>query len=187
MKRGADAGLGGGFVSGAMMNWRSTVNVIGPTFFGALYAYGSARNFPGLPFLFAAASNLMAQVVFSTLTDDELGIEAIGAPQLPSDFPTTSRDVTHEFLSAALKAKVKGFRISPIGMGFVCDAFKCEIQYSNGAAAGPASVVLKMPKDITTNKDVTQAQQAAFFRLEAAWCASPTPRPCHSHMSSTLE
>ena len=35
---------------------------------------GTKRGFPGLPFLFAAATNAAAQGVFSTLTDEELGI-----------------------------------------------------------------------------------------------------------------
>jgi len=35
---------------------------------------GAKRGFPGLPFLFAAATNAGAQAVFSTLSDEELGI-----------------------------------------------------------------------------------------------------------------
>jgi hypothetical protein len=49
MKRGTAAGFGGGFVSGAMMNWRSTINVLGPSVFGGMYAYGEIHRIAYFP------------------------------------------------------------------------------------------------------------------------------------------
>lgn len=61
MKTGSDAGFGKGFISGALMNWRAVINVVGPLLFGSVYTYGSRRNFPGLAFLVAAMTCVAAQ------------------------------------------------------------------------------------------------------------------------------
>ena len=48
MKRGAEQGLGRGFLSSSLFNWRAVINVCGPLLFGMLYSFGAKRRVPGL-------------------------------------------------------------------------------------------------------------------------------------------
>ena len=54
MKNGAEAGFGKGMLSGALMNWRSVINVLGPLIVGQGYTYGRSKGRPGLVFLVMA-------------------------------------------------------------------------------------------------------------------------------------
>eukprot|EP00041_Stephanoeca_diplocostata_P014775 m.278994 g.278994 ORF g.278994 m.278994 type:complete len:447 (+) comp19795_c0_seq1:198-1538(+) len=78
MKRGRDAGLGGGYVSGCMMNWRACINVLGPVLFGTLYAHGTRMGLPGLPFLVASLTSVAATGVLNTMNNAELGLNDAG-------------------------------------------------------------------------------------------------------------
>ena len=78
MKRGKEAGFGGGFISGSLMNWRAVINVVGPVLFGSCYVFGRSRGQPGLAFLVATATVAAAQGVLSTLSSTDLGLDEHG-------------------------------------------------------------------------------------------------------------
>jgi len=78
MKLGAEAGFGNGFLSGAMMNFRAVINVIGPLLFGGLYARGARRGQPKLAFLAGAGTILAAEALLRTLRPKDLGLDARG-------------------------------------------------------------------------------------------------------------
>ena len=74
MKGGSDAGLGKGMISSSMMNFRAIVNIIGPYFFGKVYAIGAKRHWPGLTFVAASATVVAAEICFRTVSLRDLGI-----------------------------------------------------------------------------------------------------------------
>jgi len=60
------------------MNWRAVINVLGPLIFGQVYSWGSKRNWPEAVFVAASASVVAAEVVWRTIGNDALGVDAGG-------------------------------------------------------------------------------------------------------------
>jgi hypothetical protein len=79
MKHGADAGLGRGFVSGSLMNFRAIVNMISPILFSRIYAFGLKRGRPELVFLFGALTSAAAECLWQSMTNQQLGLDENGA------------------------------------------------------------------------------------------------------------
>jgi hypothetical protein len=75
MSHGAEQGFGRGFLSGSLMNWRAVVNVFGPLAFGQAYAYGVKRKNPEFVFVAAAGTVVAAELVWRTLSVEELGLD----------------------------------------------------------------------------------------------------------------
>ena len=78
MKHGSDAGLGKGFVSGSLMNFRSIVNIVAPAFFASMYQLGVRRKTPGFVFFTGALSVVAAECVWRSMTNVELGLDEEG-------------------------------------------------------------------------------------------------------------
>lgn len=78
MKIGAEEGFGNGFTSGAMMNFRAIVNVIGPLLFGSLYAWSSKYKRPSIVFLVGALTVLVAEASLRTLKPKDMGLDDRG-------------------------------------------------------------------------------------------------------------
>ena len=78
MKHGAEAGLGRGFVSGSLMNFRAIVNMVAPVLLSRIYALGSKRGRPELVFLFGALSSVTAECVWQSLSNVQLGLDRKG-------------------------------------------------------------------------------------------------------------
>ncbi len=78
MKHGAAAGLGKGFISGSLMNFRAIVNTIAPAFLAQMYAWGVRTGKPGFVFFTGACSCLGAQGLWMSLTNQELGLDKRG-------------------------------------------------------------------------------------------------------------
>lgn len=78
LRIGSDAGFGNAFMSGAMMNFRAIINVLGPLMFGSLYAWGAKRAYPQIIFLAGVGTIVAAEASLRTLTDDELCLDARG-------------------------------------------------------------------------------------------------------------
>ena len=65
---------GGGW-AGSLMNFRAIFNALGPFLFGRAYAYGKAREMPGLAFVVASCSVALAEACFQMLSKKDLGLE----------------------------------------------------------------------------------------------------------------
>ena len=63
MQVGAALGMGQGALAGDRQNLHSMLKVIGPTLYGYLFAYGCEIGVPALPFLFAAATALVTELL----------------------------------------------------------------------------------------------------------------------------
>lgn len=63
MQVGAALGMGQGALAGDRQNLHSMLKVIGPTLYGYLFAYGCQIGVPALPFLFAAATALVTELL----------------------------------------------------------------------------------------------------------------------------
>lgn len=79
MKVGLKEGFGGGFLSGALMNWRAITNMVGPLVVGSIYVYGRRQGKPGLIMLVLAATSMLAEMVHQTITCEEVGVDKQGA------------------------------------------------------------------------------------------------------------
>ena len=78
MKKGSDAGLGRGFISGSLMNFRAIVNMIAPMFFAKMYSYGLQKKTPGFVFFVGALTVLASEGVWRSMTNEELGLNEDG-------------------------------------------------------------------------------------------------------------
>lgn len=78
MKIGQEEGFGNGFLSGAMMNFRSITSIIGPLLLGSAYAWGSKRGRPQVPFIVGCISILLAEASLRTLSKEDLGLDDAG-------------------------------------------------------------------------------------------------------------
>ena len=78
MKHGAEAGLGRGFVSGSLMNFRAIVNMVSPILFSRIYGFGLKRGRPELVFLFGALASVVAECVWQSMTNEQLGLDESG-------------------------------------------------------------------------------------------------------------
>ena len=73
MKKGSDAGLGRGFISGSLMNFRAIVNMIAPMFFAKMYII-----LKGKVFFVGALTVLASEGVWRSMTNEELGLNEDG-------------------------------------------------------------------------------------------------------------
>jgi hypothetical protein len=98
-------------------------------------------------------------------------------------FPTTSEALTTEWLSCALGARVTGFEIEPIGVGFglVCDLVRLHLRVDGD---GPATVIAKFPSASEANRFVAlvlqmYGRETRFYRELAQDTPLSSPR-CHA-------
>ena len=74
---GVKAGFGRGYISAALMNWRAISNVFAPLIFGNIYSWATTapRMNHGLVFTVMGLTQLLAEVVFRTLSKKQMGLE----------------------------------------------------------------------------------------------------------------
>ena len=77
MKQGARAGLGRGFVSGSLMNFRAIVNVVAPILLSQVYARGARQQQPEMVFLFGALASITAETIWQSLSDEALVVDNV--------------------------------------------------------------------------------------------------------------
>mmetsp|Transcript_52702 Transcript_52702/g.104698 ORF Transcript_52702/g.104698 Transcript_52702/m.104698 type:complete len:478 (-) Transcript_52702:30-1463(-) len=101
MRLGSYHGLGRGFISGALMNWRAAFNIVAPLALGHAYAWGVSREHraPYVPFLACAGALIVSEACVQTLTDSELHLGNGG------DSPVTSAVSSASVRAGAVGAK----------------------------------------------------------------------------------
>lgn len=95
-------------------------------------------------------------------------------------FPTTSADLTREWLSTTLDTPVTSFVVEPIGVGvgLVCDLVRVRVEHDGDA---PKSFVAKFPSTSEENRFVAlvlnmYGRETRFYREFAS--ATPLSAPC---------
>lgn len=95
---------------------------------------------------------------------------------MPIEIPRRIEDVTDGWLSQVLEQDVTGHRRERIGegVGLMGDIFRLSLDYARGAAAGPESVVVKLPSSHEENR--AQGVALGMFTAEVTFYNQLAPR-----------
>ena len=97
-------------------------------------------------------------------------------------FPATAGEITNDWLSGVLGARVTGFRTTFLEGGVLADAFKLhDITYASAAESAPPSVVVKVANSVQERREMAiaggaYAKEVNFFAHLAPDVPIPSPR-----------